>query len=186
MRKVIGSTILLVLAVAMAHAQASPVAITKSGNTYTFKNVSKKTITLVVADQNWAANHITGGVVDFLFQERGFAPGDTYDQPSNSKSVTLTFVQFSDGTTWGTSSGESAQEALAKRKAILAYLPSLANAADETEFTAALNQPQTDEKVKLIQKMYQMDVASSGASVAWNAAKLRWSVAQLRTNLWNF
>jgi hypothetical protein len=34
--------------------------------------------------------------------------------------------------------------------------------------------------------MYQMDVQSSGATVAMNAAKLRWSVAQSRTSLWKF
>jgi len=171
----------------LAYAQAAPVTITKTEKTYTFKNVSNKAIMLVVADQAWGQNgQTTAGVLDFLFKARGFAPGDTQDQDSDSSSMTLTFAQFSDGTTWGTSSGKSAQEALAKRTARLKVLPALANAANETDFTAALAQPQTDPDAKIVQRMYQMDVQSSGATVAMNAAKLRWSVAQSRVNLWKF
>ena len=185
MKKAAAITLFVLMAV-LAYAQTAPVTFTKVDKTYTFKNVSKKTITMVVVDQAWAHGQVTSGAVEFLFKPRGFAPGDTYDQNSDAPSATLTFVQFSDGTTWGTSSGASAQEALAKRKAMLAFLPNLANAGSESEFLAALNQPQTDENAKLYQTMYQMDVQSSGASVAWNAAKLRWSVAQSRSNVWEF
>lgn len=170
---------LCVLLVAPVFAQ-SPVSVANG----TFTNTSKKAIVLIVGDLNFGST-VMPFVHESLFKQNLTNPGDSENFADTDK-LTITFVQFADGTTWGSPSGPSAQWALTRRKAALSYLPTLANTGTESGFVSALNQPQTDKNVIKEQRRYQADLASGGASVAWANVRARWAQAQGRSSLWNF
>jgi hypothetical protein len=167
---------------------AQSVKVTKANSTFTFANSGTKPIVLVVGDLKFSNGMSMPFAHENIFKQSLTMPGDSesFEDPGNDATLTITFVQFGDGTTWGDPSGKSAQSALARRTAALTYLPTLANSGTEEGFVSVLNQPQTNTYTVKEQRRYQADVASGGASVAWANVKARWAVAQSRSSLWKF
>jgi hypothetical protein len=180
--------ILLCLLFCVTPLFSQSVTVTKANSVFTFANYGKKPIVLIVGDLQFSNGPVMPFAHENLFKQNLVLPGDSesFEDPGNQASLTITFVQFGDGTTWGDPGGKSAQFALARRQAALAYLPTLANAGTEEGFVTALNQPQTNTNTVKEQRRYQADVASGGASVTWANVKARWAAAQSRSSLWKF
>lgn len=168
---------------------AQSVSVTKSNGVFTFTNTGNKQIVLIVGDLTFEGSKaVMPFAHESIFKQSLTKPGaaESFEDSGNLGNLAITFVQFADGSTWGDPNGSSAQYALARRRAALAYLPTLANAGTEAGFVLALNQSQADPNAAKERRRYQADLATGGAAVAWANAKARWGMAQSRSSLWNF
>jgi len=186
-------TTLLALPLLASLAFAQSVTVTNANGTETLANTGKKNIVLVAGSLSFNGGKILMPFAhEYLWGRNLFAAGDTQQIPqppddnANPSNPIVTFVQFEDGSTWGDANSQGAQDALVRRKGILAYLPTLANAGTLDDFLAALNQPQTAKGAMTMQKAVQMEIRSAGPQTAWGHVKDRWAAAQSRSNLWNF
>src|SRR5215475_9748191 len=184
---------LLTLLLLATSAFSQSVSVTNNNGTETLSNTSKKNVVLVAGNLSFNDGKILSPFAhEFLWGHNLFAAGGMQQIPAPEddqvakETPIVTFVQFDDGTTWGDPNSQGAQEALARRKAILAYLPKLANAGTVDDFLVALDQPQTAKGAYSMWVSIRMEVKSGGPQTAWGHVKDRWAAAQSRSNLWNF
>ena len=144
--------VVLALASTLAFGQSPYVKVTTNNGTVTLKNTSGQGIVLIVGNITLNGHNVVNPDTkgpgqfshEFFFDEGGFAAGDSMDWETKAPqeprafnySIVPTFVQFDDGTTWGTRDSR-VDSVIASRTLKIAYLRKLTESAS---FTAALNE----------------------------------------------
>jgi hypothetical protein len=150
------------------------VQVTTNNGTVTIKNVSSQAIVLMAGNITLDGK-VTGPYThDFFFKPSFFKPGDSTDFMTTSAleprafnySIVISFIQFDDGTTWGTRDSAAADR-IASRVPMLVYFRALSDASgSESSFMTALNQNQTNVEVGREQRRLRYSMNVTGISVA--------------------
>ncbi len=182
-------------------AQTQYVKITKNNGVLTFTNVSGQAIVGIVGSVNLngrpTGTNTSFGTNNFMqdnfFDAEGFAAGasfdfDTKNQPTDTPrnySVTLSYIQFADGSSWGDRT--TAENMFSHRAMALSVLQNLNNAsADNAQFLAALNTKQTDPDMDKAYSRYRWLQQNVGTAEAVAQVKTRYAAAQSRINSGKF
>lgn len=182
-------------------AQSQYVQITKNNGVLTYKNVSGQTIIGIVGSINLDGKP-TGansqfGVYNFMqdnfFDAEGFAAGTSFDfdtkgapdETPRNYSVTLTYIQFADGSSWGDKT--TAASMFTHRTMAQTVLQTLNNAtATDTQFIAALNVKQTDPDMDKSYARYRWLQQNVGTAEAITQVKTRYATGMARINSGKF
>lgn len=181
--KMISKALLLLLGfVPLAAAQSVDVTVTKG--VVTFKNSGSQEIITLIATASAApdpsikssmggakANGVYGH--EWYFKPHGLVVGatemwDTGNAMVDASGITIRFVQYVDGSTWG-SGGESI---IAQRPSVIAYLKGLNSTTSDADFVSAMNTTQpsgslAEAKQTTLKEIYrQYGMAPARASVA--------------------
>jgi hypothetical protein len=161
----------VVLFASMAFAQS--VEVTTSKSVASFKNVGTQPIValLAVITVPGKPAYVNRYQHDMYFKTGGIAVGDTDSIDTGSASldnaeIVIKFLQYEDGSTWGTDDG-----VIAQRKAVLTFLQQLQATQSDADFVTVLNGPQSAgeslfAKAKKLRSIYnQYGVAQTRAAV---------------------
>ncbi len=177
-------------------AQNPYVQLTKNNGVLTFTNVSGQAIVGIVGSITLNGKP-TGKPDNFLqdnfFDAEGFAAGTSFDfdtknipdETPRNYSVSITYIQFADGSSWGNKT--TADRMFAHRAMAQFVLQTLNNAAgDNAQFLAALNTKQTDPAMDKAYSRYRWLQKNIGTAEAIAQVKTRYTAAQARINSGRF
>ena len=193
MRKALLLPLLLTLA---CFGQSQYVQTTISNGVLTFTNVSGQAIvgavgTIYLNGKPTGTNNL---MYDHFFDADGWAVNgvhddfDTKEKPDSVPqpySVTWTYIQFADGSSWGdktTAANMFAHRTMAE--AVLQTLNSVSG--DATQFVAALNAKQTDPDMDRLYARYRWLNTNAGAAEAITQVRTRYATGQARINSGKF
>ncbi len=177
-------------------AQNPYVQLTKNNGVLTFTNVSGQAILGIVGSIT-VNGKPTGKPDNFLqdnfFDAEGFAAGTSFnfdtkgtpDETPKNYSVTITYIQFADGSSWGDKT--SADRMFTHRAMAQSVLQTLNNVAgDTTQFLAALNTKQVDPSMDKAYSRYRWLQQNIGTAETIAQVKTRYAAAEARINSGKF